>query len=107
MPEPEIRFNQPTLEGREVEYIQEAVLGGHTSMNGPFAKQVTALLQDELDAAGVLLTTSCTHALEMCGCSSTRAGRRGHRPVVHVRLDAPTPSLRGGRPVFADIRGTR
>jgi dTDP-4-amino-4,6-dideoxygalactose transaminase len=63
--QPDIRFNQPTLEGREVDYIQEAVLGGHTSMNGPFAKQVTALLQDELDAAGVLLTTSCTDALEM------------------------------------------
>ncbi len=65
MPEPEIRFNQPTLEGREVEYVQQAVLGGHTSMNGPFAKQVTSLLADELDAAGVLLTTSCTDALEM------------------------------------------
>ena len=65
MPESEIRLNQPTLEGREVEYIQQAVLGGHTSMNGPFAKRVTALLEDELDAAGVLLTTSCTDALEM------------------------------------------
>jgi dTDP-4-amino-4,6-dideoxygalactose transaminase len=63
--QPDIRFNQPTLEGREVSYIEEAVLGGHTSMNGPFAKKVTALLEDELDAAGVLLTTSCTDALEM------------------------------------------
>jgi dTDP-4-amino-4,6-dideoxygalactose transaminase len=62
---PEIRFNQPTLEGQEVAYVEQAVRGGHTSMNGPFARKVTALLEDELDAAGVLLTTSCTDALEM------------------------------------------
>ncbi len=61
----EVRFNQPTLEGSELEYIQQAVHGGHTSMDGPFARQVTDLLRQELDAAEVLLTTSCTDALEM------------------------------------------
>ena len=62
---PRSASTNPPLEGRELDYIQQAVLGGHTSMNGPFAKRVTALLEDELDAAGVLLTTSCTDALEM------------------------------------------
>lgn len=65
MPEPEIRLHRSTLEGREIDYVQQAVLGGHTSMTGPFSKKVTSLLEDELDAAGVLLTTSCTDALEM------------------------------------------
>jgi len=65
MTDEEIRFNQPTLEGRELPYVEEAVGQGHTSMNGPFSKRVTGLLRDELDATGVLLTTSCTDALEM------------------------------------------
>lgn len=60
-----IPFNKPGLRGRELDYVGEAVAYGHTSMSGPFSKKVSDLLTDELDAAGALLTTSCTDALEM------------------------------------------
>ena len=62
---PEIPFNRATVEGRELAYIQESIESGHTSTSGPFASRAGSLLQEETGAAGVLLTTSCTSALEM------------------------------------------
>jgi dTDP-4-amino-4,6-dideoxygalactose transaminase len=61
----EIRFNKPTLEGNELAYIQTAVETGHTSCSGPFAAAASELLREWLGAPDVLLTTSCTAALEM------------------------------------------
>lgn len=60
-----IPFNRPGLEGCEIDYIRQAVEGGHTSAAGPFSALAAGLLRDELGAADVLLTTSCTAALEM------------------------------------------
>jgi dTDP-4-amino-4,6-dideoxygalactose transaminase len=60
-----IRFNRPSLEGNELAYIQTAVETGHTSCSGPYATAASALLNDWLGADDVLLTTSCTTALEM------------------------------------------
>ena len=62
-----ITFNRPTLEGSELDYMRRAVQQGHTSSSGPFSKQVSDLLSFELGGADVLLTTSCTAALEMSG----------------------------------------
>ena len=60
-----IRFNQPSLEGRELEYIRESVEKGHTSSSGPFGAQVKELLKEETGARDVHMTTSCTAALEI------------------------------------------
>jgi dTDP-4-amino-4,6-dideoxygalactose transaminase len=60
-----IRFNVPTVEGRELDHVAEAVLGGHTSSSGPFTELVSALLAEHHGAPDALLTTSCTDALEM------------------------------------------
>jgi len=60
-----LRFNRPELVGNELEYMAQAVASGHTSAGGPFTTQVTDLLCEETGAAGALLTTSCTDALEM------------------------------------------
>jgi dTDP-4-amino-4,6-dideoxygalactose transaminase len=60
-----IPFNRPSLQGREIEYIQAAVERGHTSAEGPFSARAAGLLQEELGAQDILLTTSCTAALEM------------------------------------------
>lgn len=60
-----IPFNRPAIEGDELAYVQHAVEGGHTSSSGPFAKQAAELLRDAVGAQDVLLTTSCTDALEM------------------------------------------
>lgn len=60
-----IRFNVPTVEGRELEHVAAAVHGGHTSSSGPFTQLVSTLLAEHHAAPAVLLTTSCTDALEM------------------------------------------
>ncbi|MGH3306352.1 MAG: aminotransferase class I/II-fold pyridoxal phosphate-dependent enzyme, partial [Nocardioides sp.] len=62
--QPTIPFNRTAPEGRELDYLRESVEGGHTSAGGPFAKRVGAILQEET-GADVLLTTSCTTALEL------------------------------------------
>jgi dTDP-4-amino-4,6-dideoxygalactose transaminase len=104
MPEPPIRFNQPTLEGQELEYIERAVTGGHTSMDGPFAGQVTDLLRRELDAADVLLTTSCTDALEMAAMLlRLEPGDTVVVPSFTFVSSALAFIREGARIVFADI----
>src|ERR1700678_2241273 len=61
-----IPFNRATFTGNEQRYMSEAVQNGHISGDGPFTKRCHELLQEELGARKALLTTSCTHALEMC-----------------------------------------
>jgi dTDP-4-amino-4,6-dideoxygalactose transaminase len=60
-----IPFNRPSIQGHEIDFIREAVEDGVTSADGPFSAQVNALIKDEIGARDVLLTTSCTAALEM------------------------------------------
>ncbi len=60
-----IRFNRPALEGNELAYIQTAVETGHTSASGPYSAAAAELIRDFIGARDVLLTTSCTSALEM------------------------------------------
>jgi dTDP-4-amino-4,6-dideoxygalactose transaminase len=61
-----IPFNRPSIEGREMELMRAAVEeSGHTSADGPFTAQAVELLREEIGASDVLLTTSCTAALEM------------------------------------------
>src|SRR5690242_11332445 len=60
-----IRFNKPSLEGNELAYIQTAVETGHTSYSGPYASTAGELLRGWFGAHDVLLTNSCTAALEM------------------------------------------
>lgn len=60
-----IPFNRPSLAGDELEFVRAAIESGHTSMDGQFTLRVRELLRDAHGAADVLLTTSCTDALEM------------------------------------------
>ena len=60
-----IPFNAASIEGREVDYMRRAVESGHSSADGPFSAEVVRVLTEEMGAADVLLTTSCTAALEM------------------------------------------
>ncbi|MFP5255288.1 MAG: dTDP-4-amino-4,6-dideoxygalactose transaminase [Acidimicrobiia bacterium] len=63
---PFIPFNRPSLEGQEMELMRAAVEeGGHTSADGPYTARAAELLRADVGAADVLLTTSCTAALEM------------------------------------------
>ena len=60
-----IRFNKPSLEGNELAYIQTAVETGHTSCSGPSPRSHRSCSATGSARADVLLTTSCTAALEM------------------------------------------
>ena len=65
MTEQEIRFNVPDFSGAELSSLQESLSGGSTSSNGQFSRKAVEILQAETGAAEVLLTTSCTAALEL------------------------------------------
>lgn len=60
-----IPFNKPYLTGKELEYIQEAVIKGKLSGNGYFTKKCQAFIDERYGFRKTLLTTSCTDALEM------------------------------------------
>ena len=64
-----IRFKRPSLMGRELELVAEAMDGGWTAAAGPFSRRAEATLSDAHDGATVLLTTSCTAALELAAAT--------------------------------------
>jgi dTDP-4-amino-4,6-dideoxygalactose transaminase len=100
-----IPFNRPTFAGNELAYVREAVEGGHTSGDGPFTRRCEALLEQELGAPRVLLTTSCTHALELAAMLlDVGAGDEVVVPSFTFVSGANAFALRGARIVFADVR---
>ena len=100
-----IPFNRPHLTGREFEYIEKAVRSGQLSGNGAFTKACHAHLQQMLGAKRVLLTHSCTGALEMAALLLDLApGDEVILPSFTFVSTANAFVLRGGVPVFVDIR---
>lgn len=65
MTNPRIPFNRPWRSGTELAYISEAISSGHLAGDGPFTKRCYEVLRDDFGYDKVLLTTSCTDALEM------------------------------------------
>jgi len=100
-----IPFNRPCLAGNEYKYIAEAIANGYASGDGAFTRRCHELLEQELQVPKVLLTTSCTHALEMaailldCG-----PGDEVILPSFTFVSTANAFVLRGARVVFADVR---
>lgn len=85
--------------------MREALAAGHISGDGRFTRQASALLEEILSAPKALLTTSCTHALEMAALLlEIRAGDEVIVPSFTFVSTANAFVLRGARPVFADIR---
>ena len=60
-----INFNVPPCTGKEFEYIKKAVENGKISGDGEFTKKCSAWIAERYHISHALLTTSCTHALEM------------------------------------------
>jgi len=100
-----VDFNRPVPVGREMEYMAEAVANGHISGDGPFTKKCHALLQQELGVPKALLTTSCTHALEMAAILlNIQDGDEVILPDFTFVSTINAFVLRGARPAFLDIR---
>ena len=60
-----IDFNVAPFTGKETEYMQQAIANGKLCGDGPFTKKCSAWMKEHFQANHCLLTTSCTHALEM------------------------------------------
>ena len=100
-----IPFNRASLAGRELQYVAEAIAGGHISGDGPFTRRCHALLEEGTGARRALLTTSCTHALEMSALLLDIApGDEVIAPAFTFVSSVNAFVLRGATPVFADIR---
>ena len=102
---PMIPFNRPHLTGDELGFIAEAAANLHLSANGKFTRFCQSWLEERLGAPRVLLTNSCTAALEMAMLlAKIGPGDEVIMPSFTFPSTANAVVLRGGVPVFADIR---
>lgn len=100
-----IPFNKPFWSDIDKNYMLDALQNGHISGNGSFTKQAEQLLSQFLDGPGVLLTTSCTHALEMSALLlNISVGDEIIMPSFTFVSTAQAFLLHGAKPVFVDIR---
>jgi dTDP-4-amino-4,6-dideoxygalactose transaminase len=100
-----IPFNRPFATGKEIDYIRAAVAAPKFSGDGGFTARCHALLEQSLGIQKALLTSSCTHALEMAALLlDIRPGDEVIVPSFAFPSAANAFVLRGARPVFIDIR---
>jgi dTDP-4-amino-4,6-dideoxygalactose transaminase len=99
----EIPFNRPRLVGDEHTYIDQALMSGKLSGNGPFAQRCAEDLERRLGASRVLITPSCTAALEMAGIlADLGPGDEVIVPTFTFVSAANAIALWGSVPVFVD-----
>jgi len=99
-----IPFNRPVIVGKELYYISQAILSGYSAGDGQFTKKCHRLLEQVLGAPKVLLTTSCTHALEMAALLlDIQPGDEVIVPSFTFVSTVNAFVLRGAKPVFIDI----
>jgi len=100
-----IPFNKPYLCGKELAYITQALESGWVSGDGDFSRRCHTLLEHLLGVPRALLTTSCTHALEMSALLlDIQPGDEVIVPSFTFVSTVNAFVLRGARPVFSDIR---
>lgn len=100
-----IPFCRPYLTGRELDYIRDAADSGHLAGNGRFTRKCQDWLQEHLGAPKVLLTHSCTAALEMIALLlELTPGDEIIMPSFTFVSTANAFVLRGAVPVFVDVR---
>jgi dTDP-4-amino-4,6-dideoxygalactose transaminase len=102
---PEIRFTRPHVTGRELDYIRQAVEAGRLAGDGPFTRRCAAWLEAYAAAPRALLTHSGTAALEMAVIlADVGPGDEVIMPSYTFVSTANAVVLRGGVPVFVDVR---
>jgi dTDP-4-amino-4,6-dideoxygalactose transaminase len=100
-----VPFNKPFVTGKEIEYLREAIANAHLSGDGPFTRRIHERLTAQTGALSALLTHSCTAALEMFALLlDISPGDEIIMPSYTFVSTANAFVLRGGVPVFLDIR---
>jgi len=100
-----IQFNKPYMTGREVSYIAEAHANNMLAGDGPFTRRCHAWLEQTTGCSKALLAHSCTAALEMAAIlADIQPGDEVIMPSYTFASTANAFVLRGGVPVFVDIR---
>lgn len=100
-----ISFNRPPHVGREETYIAEAIANGKICGDGMFTRKCSEWLQTHAKTAKSLLTTSCTHAIEMAALlAGIGPGDEVIMPSYTFVSTADAFVLRGAKAVFVDIR---
>ena len=100
-----IPFNRPFMTGKELGYIREAHANGHLAGDGPFTRRCHGWLERQTGCAKALLTHSCTAALEMAALlADIGPGDEVIMPSYTFVSSANAFVLRGGVPVFVDVR---
>jgi dTDP-4-amino-4,6-dideoxygalactose transaminase len=103
-PKPMIPFNKPYVSGKELEYIGTVVKNGKLSGDGEYTLKCNQLIESVLDVPKVMLTTSCTHALEMAAMLlDIEPGDEVIVPSFTFVTTINAFVLRGAIPVFVDI----
>ena len=99
-----IEFNRVPVLGTEIEHVQQAITNGKLSGDGPFTRACTNLIKEKYASNQALLTTSCTHALEMAAfLAGIKAGDEVIMPSYTFVSTANAFILCGARIVFVDI----
>ena len=100
-----ITFNKAPFTGKETEYMKEAIENGKLCGDGPFTKKCSMWMQENFQVNHCLLTTSCTHALEMAAyLCDLEPGDEVIMPSYTFVSTADAFVLRGAKIVFVDIR---
>ena len=100
-----IPFNRPPLTGNEEQYILESIKSNKISGDGQFTKKCHQWFEKKLQCKKVLLTTSCTHALEMTAILlDIKEGDEVIMPSYTFVSTANAFVLRGAKIIFVDIR---
>jgi dTDP-4-amino-4,6-dideoxygalactose transaminase len=100
-----IPFGWPYMTGKELYYIAEAHFNGHLAGDGPFTKKCHRWIETHTSCAKALLTHSCTAALELAALLlDVQPGDEIIMPSYTFVSTANAFVLRGGVPVFVDIR---
>lgn len=100
-----IPFNKPFLSGKELTYIEQAVLNGKISGDGEFTKKVHHFFEERYGFRKVLLTTSCTDALEMAAIlCDIQPGDEVIAPSFTFVSTVNPFVLRGARIKFCDVK---
>ncbi|WP_238858723.1 dTDP-4-amino-4,6-dideoxygalactose transaminase [Clostridium sp. YIM B02569] len=100
-----ISFNRPLFIGKEMEYIKKAISNNKICGDGEFTRKCNAWIEGRTKTKKALLTTSCTHALEMAAIlADIKDGDEVIMPAFTFVSTADAFVMRGAKIIFVDIR---